>query len=87
MATSQNEMTCEPFFSNEIDNDNIDLQGTTATNPPTVKLKGGQQKDMSLLTQNMKPHISHNGSKCIPNNVVRCNPLPTMGVMIKVGPH
>jgi hypothetical protein len=55
------------FFSNEIGNDNIDLSGANAINPPTVKLKGGQQKDMNLLTQNMKPHISHNGSKGNPN--------------------
>jgi hypothetical protein len=75
------------LFSNEIGNDNIDLQGANTINPPTIKLKGGQQKDMSLLTQNMKPYISCNGSKGILNNVVRCNPLPTMGVMKKVGPH
>jgi hypothetical protein len=75
------------FFSNEISNDNIDLQGANTINPPTIKLKGGQQKDMSLFTQNMKPHIFHNGGKCIPNNVVKCNPLPTMGIMKKMGPH
>ncbi len=75
------------LFSNEIGNDNIDLQGANDINPPTIKLKGGQQKDMSLLTQNMKPHISCNGGKGIMNNIVRCNALPTMGIMKKVGPH
>jgi len=71
------------FFSNEISNDNIDLQGANTINPPTIKLKGGQQKDMNLLTKNMKPHISHNGSKGNQNNVVKCNLIPTMGVMKK----
>ncbi len=48
------------------------------------RLKGGQQKDMSLLMQNMKPCNSNNGGEGIPNNIMGCNPLPTMGAMKKM---
>jgi hypothetical protein len=48
------------------------------------KLKGGQQKDMGLLMQNIKPCNSSNGREDIPNNIMGCNPLPTMGVIKKI---
>jgi hypothetical protein len=35
----------------------------------------------------MKPHISRDGGKGIPNGVVGCNPFPTIGKMKKKGPH
>jgi hypothetical protein len=38
---------------------------------------------MNLLTQNMKPHVSHDKCKGIPNGIVGCNPFPTMGARKK----
>jgi hypothetical protein len=48
------------------------------------RLKGGQQKDMNLPMQNMKPYNSNNEGKGIPNDIMGCNPLPTMGTMKKM---
>jgi hypothetical protein len=51
------------------------------------KMKGKEQKDKNLFMQNTKPHVSHNGYKTIPNNLVRSNTLPNMGAIKKVGPY
>jgi hypothetical protein len=42
---------------------------------------------MNLFMQNMKPCIFCDGSECITNNIVKCNPFATMGAMKKVGPN
>jgi hypothetical protein len=41
---------------------------------------------MSMLMQNMRPHVSSNESEDILNNFVRSNLFPTMGAT-KVGPY
>jgi hypothetical protein len=51
------------------------------------KLKKRQQKNMGLQLLNMKPSISHNGFKKIPNIIMGCNPLPTMGAIKEVDLH
>ncbi len=55
--------------------------------PPTRKLKKKQRKNVGLLSQDMKPYISRNKHKNIPNDIIGCDPLPTMGTMEEVNPH
>jgi hypothetical protein len=45
------------------------------------KMKGKEQM------QNMKPHVSQNGCKTIPNDVVGSNTFPNMGTIKKVCPY
>jgi hypothetical protein len=42
---------------------------------------------MGLLLQYVKPCISRNEYKSIPNNIMGCNPFPTMGATKEVDPH
>jgi hypothetical protein len=49
--------------------------------------KRKQHKNISLLLQDVKPYIFHNGCKNISNNIMGYNPLPTMGIMKEVDPH
>lgn len=42
---------------------------------------------MNMFTQNIKPCVFCDGSECIANNIVKCNPFATMGAMKKVGPN
>jgi len=43
----------------------------------TCQIKGGHKKYIGLLMHNMKPCIPHNGSKGIPNDIVKYNPFPS----------
>jgi hypothetical protein len=51
------------------------------------RLKRRQWKNVSLFPQDMKPCISHNGCKNIMDDIMGCNPLPTMGEVEEVDPH
>jgi len=42
---------------------------------------------MGLLSQYMKPSIFRNEYKNIPNNIMGCNPFPTMGATEEVDFH
>jgi len=42
---------------------------------------------MNLFAQNLKSCVFCDGSECITNNIVKCNPFATMGAMKKVGPN
>jgi hypothetical protein len=44
-------------------------------------------ENMDLILQNMKIGISHHGCKSILNEIMRYNPLPTMGTTKEVDPH
>jgi hypothetical protein len=73
------------IYSSGVDNDDISqcayvINQHNNVNPPTKILKKRRWKNVGLLSQNMKSYISHNGHKNIPNNIMGCNPLPTMGI-------
>jgi hypothetical protein len=51
------------------------------------KLEKRKQKNMGLQPLNMKLDISRNGCKKIPNIIMGCNPLPTMGAIEEVDLH
>jgi hypothetical protein len=73
------------IYSNGVDNDDINqcayaINQRNNVNPPTKKLKRRWRKNVGLLSQTMKSYISHNGHKNIPNNIMGCSPLPTMGI-------
>lgn len=42
---------------------------------------------MGLLSQYMKPCIFRNEYKNTPNDIVGCDPFPTMGAMEEVDPY
>jgi hypothetical protein len=42
---------------------------------------------VGLLPQDVKPCIFHNGCKSIPNGIMGCSPLPTMGTLEEVDPQ
>jgi hypothetical protein len=42
---------------------------------------------MSLLTQNMKPHIVRDGGNSIWNGIMGCNLFPTIKAMKEVGAY
>jgi hypothetical protein len=74
------------IYSNGVDNDDISqcayvINQHHNVNPPKKILKRRQRKNVGLLLQNMKSYMSHNGHKNIPNNIMGCNPLPTMGIL------
>jgi hypothetical protein len=51
------------------------------------RLKRWWWKNMGLLPQDVKFNIFYNGCKCIPNDIMGCNPLSTMGIAKEADPH
>jgi hypothetical protein len=75
-----------------VNNDDIGLRAKAINqqnnvNPPTKRLKRRWKKNVGLFPQDMKPYIFHNICKNIWNNIMGCNPFPTMGVVEEVHPH
>jgi hypothetical protein len=60
---------------------NVQMSSTNRTMSTTnKKTKEKVTKECGLFLEDIKPFIFHNAHKNIPNNIMGCNALPTMGI-------